>query len=448
VSKLRVAVLGAGPMGLAAAYQAALDGRDVVVFEAADRIGGMAASFDFGGMKIERYYHFHCITDRAFLELLRELGIESSLHWANTRMGYFYKGELFDWGSFFALLKFPDLNLIQKLRYGLHAFVTSKSNHWQELDRIPAKQWIRSWVGENAYDVLWTKLFELKFHRYADQISAAWIWSRVRRLARSRDKYMRELLGYLDGGSETLLDAMRDAIVERGGDIRLSTAATRVVVENGALKGVEAGARLERFDAVISTVPLPYVVAILKDALPEEILERYRTVQYMGVVCVIAKLAKRLSDKFWINVHDPEMDIPGLVEYTNLRPMEHNIVFVPYYLPGDHPKYREPDDVFRAKVRSYLQRVNRSLRDEDILDIRVHRYRYAQPICPVGFGQHLPDWKLPIKNLFVADTSFYYPEDRGISESIELARKMASAVQELAEFVTPTDRAYAKHDHA
>lgn len=428
MSKLRVAVLGAGPMGLAAAYQAALDGREVVVFEAADRIGGMAASFDFGGMQIERYYHFHCTTDKAFIATLRELGIEQALHWAHTRMGYFYKGDLYDWGSGWALLKFPDLNLIEKFRYGLHAFIASKSNDWQELDRLPAKLWIRRWVGDNAYKVLWTQLFELKFHRYADQISAAWIWSRVRRLARSRDALMREKLGYLEGGSETLLNAMRDEIVKRGGEIRLSTPATRVVVENGKLQGLEAGGALERFDAVISTVPLPYATSILAD-LPEEILERYRTVQYMGVVCVIAKLKKPLSDKFWVNVHDPDMDIPGLVEYTNLRPMEHHIVFVPYYLPGDHPKYREPDDVFQVKMRRYLRRINRSLREEDILDVRVHRYRYAQPICPVGFGQHLPDWKLPIKNLFVADTSFYYPEDRGISESIELARRMACSVQ-------------------
>jgi protoporphyrinogen oxidase len=428
VSKLRVAVLGAGPMGLAAAYQAALDGHDVVVFEAADRIGGMAASFDFGGMQIERYYHFHCTTDKAFLETLSELSLESSLHWKNTRMGYFYEGVLYDWGSFLALLRFPSLSLFAKFRYGLHALVTSKSDDWRELDKVPAKVWIRRWVGDHAFEVLWSQLFELKFHRYADQLSAAWIWSRVRRLGRSRDRLMREVLGYLDGGSETLLNAMRDEVLKRGGEIRLSTPATRVVIEQSALVGVEANAQLEKFDAVISTIPLPYAVDVLS-GLPEEIVNRYRTIEYLGVVCVIVKLSKQVSDKFWINLHDPDMDVPGLVEYTNLRPMAHHLVFLPYYLPGDHPKYRDPDETFVSKARRYMRRINPSLRDEDILDVRVHRYRYAQPVCPIGFGEHLPDWKLPIKNLFVADTCFYYPEDRGISESIELARKMARAVR-------------------
>ena len=72
---MKVAVLGAGPMGLAAAYQLVQDGHQVVVYEADDRLGGMTASFDFNGLTIERFYHFHCLSDHAFLQMLEELGI-------------------------------------------------------------------------------------------------------------------------------------------------------------------------------------------------------------------------------------------------------------------------------------------------------------------------------------------------------------------------------------
>ena len=71
MSTERIAVLGAGPMGLGAAYQLVKDGRKPIIFEADDRVGGMAACFDFGGLSIERYYHFHAISDHAFLEVLR-----------------------------------------------------------------------------------------------------------------------------------------------------------------------------------------------------------------------------------------------------------------------------------------------------------------------------------------------------------------------------------------
>ena len=52
--KQRIAVIGAGPMGLAVAYQLARDGHQPVIFEADDRVGGMTATFDFAGLNIER----------------------------------------------------------------------------------------------------------------------------------------------------------------------------------------------------------------------------------------------------------------------------------------------------------------------------------------------------------------------------------------------------------
>ena len=55
-----VAVIGAGPMGLAVGYELVKRGYKPVLFEAAERVGGMTVCFDFGGVEIERFYHFHC----------------------------------------------------------------------------------------------------------------------------------------------------------------------------------------------------------------------------------------------------------------------------------------------------------------------------------------------------------------------------------------------------
>ena len=420
----RIAVLGAGPMGLAVAYQLALDGHKPVVFEADDRVGGMTAPFDFNGLEIERYYHFHCISDHAFLQMLDELGISEKMHWVETKMGYWYQGQLQAWGNPMALLKFRGLGWIAKFRYGLHAFLSTKRNDWRPLDNVEAISWIKRWVGKEAYEVLWRKLFELKFYDYMEGLSAAWIWSRIRRIGRSRYNLFREKLGYLEGGSNTLLQAMKQAIEARGGEIRLRASVKKVVIEGSRITGVESEGGFEVFDKVISTVPLPYVPRLMPD-LPAAILVKYKAIKNIAVVCVIVKLRKAVTGNFWLNTNDPEMDIPGLVEYSNLRPLDQHIVYVPFYMPGEHPKFSDADQMFLDKVRRYIKKINPELTDEDFIDIRASRYRYAQPICDPGYLGNLPPVALPIQGLWVADTSYYYPEDRGISESIGFGRNMA-----------------------
>ena len=422
--KQRIAVLGAGPMGLAVAYQLAKDGHEPVVFEADDRVGGMTATFDFNGLEIERYYHFHCISDHAFLTMLVELNIQDKMHWVETKMGYWYQNKLQAWGNPLALLSFKGLGWVAKFRYGLHAFLSTKRNNWKPLDHVEASDWIRRWVGAEAYEVLWRRLFDYKFYDHVGNLSAAWIWSRIRRIGRSRYSLFREKLGYLQGGSKTLLQAMSGAIESHGGVIRLRTPVTKVVIEKGQVAGVVVNGQVEAFDKVISTIPLPYVPRVMPD-LPTDVLEKFKALKNIAVVCVIAKMAKPLTENFWLNTNDPDMDIPGLVEYTNLQPLDKHIVYVPFYMPGEHPKFADADEVFIQKVKRYLQKINPALADSDFLDVRASRYRYAQPICDPGYLEKLPPAALSVRGLWVADTSYYYPEDRGISESIGFGRQMA-----------------------
>ena len=423
----KIAVLGAGPMGLAVAYQLTKMGYNPHVFEADDRVGGMTACFDFEGTKIERYYHFHCTSDSAFFEILEELDIQHKLHWRETRMGYWYKGMVQDWGNPVALLKFKGLGLIAKVRYGLHAFLSTKRNNWEPLDRENAIRWLKRWVGEEAYEILWHRLFKYKFYDLSENLSAAWIWSRIRRVGRSRYNLFKEKLGALEGGSDTLLKAMQSEIENTGGQIRLSSPVQQVIAEENKVTGVIVDERFIPYDRVISTIPLPFVPRLIP-AFSEPTLKKYQALKNVAVVCVIVKLRRAVTRNFWLNTNDPEMDIPGLVEYTNLRELDEHIVYVPFYMPGDHPKFEESNEAFIAKVKSYLRKINPDLENDDFIAARASRYRYAQPVCGPNFLEQLPPVKSEIEGLWVADTSYYYPEDRGISESIDFGRNLARMV--------------------
>ncbi|ABM62316.1 NAD(P)/FAD-dependent oxidoreductase [Halorhodospira halophila] len=421
----RVAIIGGGPMGLAVAYELLLRGHPVDIYEAGPVLGGMSAAFEFSGTAIERYYHFICATDESMFALLRELDLEEALHWQPTEMGYFIDGELHDWGNPVALLKLPHLDLISKFRYGVHAYLSTQRRNWASLDRLEATRWLRRWVGDRAYDLLWRKLFELKFYEHTDRLSAAWIWTRIKRVGTSRYNLMQEKLGYLEGGSQTLLDALQAQIEARGGRIHLNRPVEEVVLRDGAVQGLRIAGEASPYSTVFSTVPLPLLPSMIPD-LPASVREQIQALENLAVVCVIFKLRRPVSDKFWVNINDQRMDIPGIVEYTNLRPMDAHIVYVPYYMPGDNPKYQDNNQAFIDRAWRYLQMINPTLQEADRLDAYASRYRYSQPVCEPGHLQRLPPVDLPIAGLYAADTSYYYyPEDRGISESVRYGRAMA-----------------------
>jgi protoporphyrinogen oxidase len=163
-NKRSVAVIGAGPMGLAAAYELVKAGRHVKLLERDDRIGGMSAHTDFAGTRIERYYHFVCRPDETTFAYLREFGLEDRLRWVQTKMGFYFNGTLYDWGHPLALLRFPGLGLIDKARYALHVMHAKSIGDWRPYDSLSSTEWLQRWIGPRAYDVLWRSLFHYKFY--------------------------------------------------------------------------------------------------------------------------------------------------------------------------------------------------------------------------------------------------------------------------------------------
>lgn len=415
-------------MGLAAAHRALQLRHQVDVIEADKKPGGMAAHFDFGGLSIERFYHFVCKADEPTFALMEELGIGHKLRWVPTTMGYYMNGRIHRWGDPIALLVFPHLDLVSKLRTGLQMFLTTKRRNWADIEHLTARQWIERGSGKAVYEILWKRLMDLKFHELAEDISASWVGARVKRVGTSRRSIFQEELGYVDGGSETLVTALDAAIRKGGGRVHLSTPAERVETRNGRVTGVKAAARSFEADAVISTVPISLIPRLVPD-MPEDLKARYNAIRNIGVVCVLFRLGKSVSRHFWVNIVAPDIEIPGLIEFSNLRPLGHAIVYVPYYMPVTHRKWTWTDDQFVSEAFGYIRRINPAIGPDDLLDATVGRLRHAQPVCEPNFRSKLPAIQTPIKGLQVADTCFYYPEDRGIAESVRYGRMMAEAVK-------------------
>lgn len=428
--KYDLIVIGAGAMGLASAYEAAKSGRKVLVLEADAVPGGMAAHFDFDGLSLERYYHFICKTDFDTFELLKDLGIQDHLKWRDTHMGYYYHGKNYKWGNPFALLGFPKLNPIEKLRYGLMAFWATKRKSWDSVEPLTAPVWLKAWLGESGYQKLWHRLFHLKFYEYTDEISASWIGTRIRRIGLSRKSLLQEELGYLEGGTQTLVTALVNAIEKQGGQVKTGSVVTEIKASNDRVEGVKVGNQFYSCRQIISTIPTPLISKIVP-SLSDEAKRKYDAIPNIGVACLIFKLKKSVSRNFWLNIIDEKHSIPGLIEFSRLRPVpgEH-IIYAPYYMPVTNERWSWDDQSLLDEAFAAIEAVNPQITKNDILATEVSRLKHAQPICYPNFKDMLPSIQTEIAGLQVADTCFYYPEDRGISESIGLGRKMATTAFE------------------
>ncbi len=429
-----VAIIGGGPMGLTCAYDLLKNGYKVDIYEKQSILGGMSAHFDFSGLDIEMYYHFVCGPDYPMFNLMKELGIYDKLKWTDTKMGFFYQGHLYKWGGPFELLAFPKANIIEKARYGLHVFCASKYKNWEKLDNMTSLEWIRKWEGEKGYNKFWDSLFNLKFYEIKNTIAAPWLWSRLARVAKSRKNIFQERMGFVEGGSRLVVDKLESEIVRMGGNIYLDKKVAKINFSKDQVTGIQVEEVSYEYDKVISTIPIQYINDIASE-LPKEDKDKLGKLDNVGVVCVITKLKERLTGNFWLNITDDNMDIPGMIEISNLNTtLKEHILYVPFYLHKDNPKYSESDEIFINKVKEYLQKVNSRMTEDKILDIRVFRYEYAQPVATTQFLSKLPAIESNSrKGFYIADTAYCYPEDRSINESVKIAHLIAEKVKKFDE---------------
>ncbi|MCK4323621.1 MAG: FAD-dependent oxidoreductase, partial [Armatimonadetes bacterium] len=292
MSDNRIIIIGGGISGLTVAWELARRGREVVLLERRDVLGGLARSVPLNGKPLEVYYHFICGGDRHLVELARELGLSDGLHWHPGRTSYFVNGQLYPFTTPLDLLRFSPLSLTGRLRFGLHALRCRRLTDWRRLEHLSAEQWLLDSVGRQAYEVIWRPLLEVKFGRHHDKISAPWIWHRIHRYSQSRSSLLRpEQFGYLEGGSHALLTALQGSITAQGGLVHTGVEAFSLNCSGQRIEGVETSEGYYEADRVVAAVPLPELVRLLPG--DNEYGRRLSQIQFTSVACV--RLALRHS---------------------------------------------------------------------------------------------------------------------------------------------------------
>ena len=437
---MRVGIVGGGAAGLAAAYELAVNGHRVVVYERAPFLGGHASTFDVGGAPLERGYHHLFTSDTDIVSLIEEIGLGHQMRWIESKVGTLYDGKIYDFVTPMDLLRFTPLPLVDRLRLGLVTLYLQRRKDWRAYEGVTAADWLRRHAGKRAYEVLWGPLLRGKFgDDYYDQVGMAWIWGKVHTRLASRGKGMaKERLGYPIGSFGEVFDVLAERIREREGVIHISSGVERIVVDEGRVKGMEVSVSgsdttFEGFDAVIATTP-SNIFPRLVPPLSDDYERRLSGVNYMAAVLIILVLDRPLSHVYWLNVADRSIPFVAVVEQTNFIGPEHyggkHIVYLSNYLNTSHPLYKLDHQELLQEYLPHLRKVNPAFDLSWIETSYHHRIDGAQPIITTGYSDRIPDHRTPFKGVYLANTTQVYPEDRGTNYSVRMGRRVARMAME------------------
>ena len=433
---MKIAIIGAGPAGLAAAYDLTRAGHAVVIFEAAPEVGGLAAGFKapHWAWTLEKFYHHWFASDSAILGLISELGWSDQVLFPRPYTVIYWEGKFYPFDDIFSniplflLRHFPIWDVA---RYGLAGAYLRFAPWWQPLEKVTAVDWTRRWFGKRVYETQWKPLLISKFGEENYQIvNMAWLWARLH--ARTTR------LGTFLGGFQAFLDKLAEVVRGQGAEIRLSSPVSGLSRQGGVPDGkwtlTVGGQALESFDAVISTSS-PALMARMAPDLPAAYAGKLQNLKSMGAVVLILALDRQLTKYYWHNL-PKEAGFPflALVVHTNYMKPENyggdHIIYCGDYLDAGHEYFKLSKEELLERFLPALKRFNPDFDRSWVKDCWLWKTAYAQPVPPLNHSRNIPDVRTPLRGLYFASMSQVYPWDRGTNFAVEIGRRVARMVRE------------------
>lgn len=433
LSGKHVGILGGGITGLTAAFYSLRAGADVTLVEARPQLGGLAGFFNFGPFHWDKFYHCILTSDRPLLKLIEDLGLSGDMRWTETKVGFFTNNALHSMSTTLDFLRFSGLSLWEKFRLGLGILYASRIHDGRPLESIPVADWLIRIFGRGCYEKMWRPLLKCKLGGCREEASAAFIWATIFRLYSTREKgaSQKERLGYVRGGYHTVILRLIAEIERMNGKILTNLPVEQIRSRpGGGVDFVTANGTMS-FDQAVTTAPSKVVASIVPELSPAYV-EKLRKVKYLGIVCVVLLLRKRLTPFYCTNLTDEDLPFTGLIEMTNLISLDEtqgrHLFYLPKYTsPGD-PLFEATDDEVWNLFAPNLRRIFPDLNDSDIERRFVFRERLVQPVPVLHYSELVPEMQTNIPGLLLANTTQIINSTLNNNEMVKIANR---AVQKI-----------------
>ncbi len=419
---MKVGIIGAGFTGLSAAYYLLKDGHDVTIFEKDPLPGGLAIGFKEKNWdwSLEKHYHHWFTNDESVLNLAKEINFNVIIKRPKTSV--YYDGEIYQLDSPLALLRFPGVGLIDRIRMGLVLGFLRYNPFWNILEKFNTKKFLIKTMGKSGYDAIWEPQLTNKFGKSADTISLAWFWARIKKRTPS--------LAYPEGGFLNFAETLSHEIKKMGGNIIFNTEITEIKSDKKVI--IKTNSKHLEFDKLIVTLPSFYFFKMAPD-LPVEYKNKYSNLKGLGAINLVLRLKNAfLKDgSYWLSVCDNKSPVMAIVDHSNFMDIKNynneHLVYLGNYFPSDHKYFQMKKEDILKEYDSYIKKLNPDYKN-DLIDFEAFKVPFAQPIIPVNYSKMIPPLETPLANVYLANMQQVYPWDRGTNYAVELGKKVAKFI--------------------
>ncbi len=437
---MRIAILGGGITGLTAAYYLAKKNHQVMVFEKEKILGGLASGFKQSSWNwhLERTYHHLFASDSDILNFAKEIGFNKIFFRSPETASLFDNETILPLDTPLDFLKFPYLNIVDKLRAGIIIVFLKLSPFLSVYEQLTSKEFLKKTMGKKVWYILWQQLFREKYGDYAEIILASFIWARIKKRTKN--------LGYIKGGFQTFINYLEKQLKGLKVKILKNTSVEEIKKQKDkfVLTYMKRPSRIGKpdFDLVISTLPTPVLIKLTTNVFSKNYLSQLLKIKYLHALTLILETDKPIFDKtYWLNISTPKIPIMGIVQHTNFIDKKHYgnkyIAYLGWYVKLEDRRWRMGDRELVDFVQPHLNKIfnfqfsifNQIQNSKfKILNSYVFRSLFAQPIFDKEFVKNKPDFITPIKNFFIANLDMTYPYDRGTNYAVKLGKQVAELV--------------------
>jgi protoporphyrinogen oxidase len=460
-----VAVIGGGPAGLTAAYelQRCDDSVRPIVLEAGDLVGGIARTESHKGFRFDIGGH-RFFTKVPEVEAMWNEVMGDDFITVPRLSRIYYRGRFFDYP-----LKL--FNALANIGPYESARIMLSYLKWQVRPN-KREESFEEWVINRFGGRLYMHFFRSYTHKVwgipPNQIQADWAAQRIKNLSLSKAIWnaisgandtvsLIEKFQYPRLGPGMLWEKVRDRVRQRGGEVRMRTAAERIVRDGSRVVAVEtvdrdskSRSRVEA-DHFISTMALRDLIFAFDPPPPPEVVEAARRLRYRDFLIVTLILdAKDLFPDNWIYIHSPDVDVGRIQNFRAWSPEmvpdpSRASIGMEYFCNEGDKLWETGDEVLIAKAAGELQFLGLAKAGQ-VVDGAIIRQPKAYPVYDADYKaavETIADWIRSLDNFQTVGRNGlhrYNNQDHSMLTAMLAARNVLGANHDV--WAVNVERAY------